>query len=323
MDTPGYSDPTVTPNATVNSGASVIPEASVISEAWHNWFAAQRQRIDAGISAHLNRLKAADPAHSPLLASVEYSLTLPSKRLRPVLVLECCRVCGGDESSAMPAALAVECVHTFSLVHDDLPAMDDDDLRRGQPTNHRVYGEAGAILAGDWLAAHAFELAAAIGVPSRAAEAVAVLAAATTDMIAGQAADIAGEGRDPDGALVEFVHHHKTARLIEASCRLGAIAADAPAAAAGALSAFGRHLGLAFQIVDDLLDRTGSTAALGKRAGKDEADRKQTYPAVVGVEASRSAAGCEIESALAALAEFGAAAENLRELARFVERRDH
>jgi len=285
------------------------------------WLERARHEVDAALSAHFTQLKSKITPHSRLLEAVEYSATLSGKRLRPVLALECCEACGGRRTAALPAALALELIHTFSLVHDDLPAMDDDDLRRGQPTNHKVFGEANAILAGDWLLAHAFELLA--GAPPAAASRLAwALSRATQDMILGQAADVAGETRGADDVLVQFIHLHKTARLFEAACAMGAIAADAKPAALAAVSEYGRRLGLAFQIVDDLLDRTATTHQLGKTAGKDQRGAKQTYPAAVGEAESRRRAQAEIDAAMAAVENAPVRAERLIALARFVIARD-
>ncbi len=290
---------------------------------WQAWFAEQGRRVNAEISKHLNVLKASAVPHSRLLDAVEYSLVGGGKRLRPVLTLETCRICGGAEAAAWPAALAIECIHTFSLIHDDLPAMDDDDLRRGKPTNHKVFGEALAVLAGDWLVAHAFELLTAETVAPRSAPAlVRTLAQASGDMIVGQAADIAGETRPTDPDLVRFIHRHKTARLLEGACRLGALAARASADEIEAVAEYGRRLGLAFQISDDLLDRTGTTEKLGKAVGKDADESKQTYPAAFGIEESRRRGRVEIEAAVAALERFGSEAEQLRGLATYVIARD-
>jgi geranylgeranyl diphosphate synthase type II len=287
-------------------------------EAWRAWYEGRRAAVDAAISAHLNCLKDTPGDAGALLEAIAYSWRLGGKRTRPVLVLECCRLCGGDEAAAWPAALAVEAIHTFSLIHDDLPAMDDDDLRRGQPTSHKVFGEARAILAGDWLVAHAFELLTNCGGPARVRAMVQCLASGTQAMALGQAADIAGQERLPEPDLVRQIHLNKTARLIETSCRLGALAADAGSEHIAALSEFGLRLGLAFQIQDDLLDRTSSTAALGKRAGKDESAAKQTYPAAFGLEASRRQAAAEVAAARAALVEFGPDGQRLVQLADFV-----
>lgn len=291
--------------------------------AWQEWFDARRQQVDAAISDHLKTLKNALASHSHLAQAVQYSMSQGGKRVRPVLVLETCRVCGGADEVAMPAAIAIECVHTFSLIHDDLPAMDDDDLRRGQPSSHKVFGEALAILAGDWLLAHAFNLLSSDRVDTRlSAVLTQTLAFGTEGMIAGQAADIQTQGLAPDGELVKFIHGHKTARLIEAACRMGACCARASDQQVEDLGRFGRHLGLAFQIVDDLLDCTGSTATLGKRVRKDTDVRKQTYPAAFGLERSRAQAEREIDTALTALEAYGCPADNLRGLARFVLARD-
>jgi geranylgeranyl diphosphate synthase type II len=294
-----------------------------VSAEWHDWFDNQRKHVDAGVSKHLNGLKSQLHPHSRLLESVEYSLAAAGKRLRPILVLETCRVCGGTEEGAWSAALAIECVHTFSLIHDDLPAMDDDDLRRGKPTSHKVFGEALAILAGDWLVAHAFDVLVSESVDAQvAAELVRALAEGSRDMIVGQGADIAGQQRPTDPELVRFIHRHKTARLVETSCRMGALCGRASADQLESMSEYGEHLGLAFQISDDLLDVTGTAAQLGKRVGKDAEELKQTYPAAFGIEESRRRARSEIEVAIAALEPFGTQADRLRELARFVIARD-
>jgi geranylgeranyl diphosphate synthase type II len=284
---------------------------------WQRWYAEQRAAVDAAISSHLNTLKLQNRPHPALRAALEYSLSLPGKRLRPILALECCRAAGADAQAALPAALAIECVHTFALIHDDLPAMDDDDLRRGLPTCHRVFGEARAILAGDWLLAHAFELLA-----DQPAAMLATLADGAADMISGQAADVEGEREAPSIELVRYIHEQKTARLIECACRLGGLAARADTKVLEAFGRFGRSLGLAFQIVDDLLDLTGSTEATGKRVGKDAGRSKQTYPGVLGAGQSRVLAEREAQQAVAALEPLGERAERLCGLAEYVLRRD-
>ena len=294
-----------------------------VSDDWRAWLDGQRRRVDTEISKHLNALKAGMHPHSPLLESVEYSLTDGGKRLRPLLVLESCRVCGGAEESAWPAALAIECIHTFSLIHDDLPAMDDDDLRRGRPTNHKVFGEAVAVLAGDWLVAHAFDLLSSEAVDPQVTSAlVQALAQGSGDMIVGQGADIAGQQQPTDPELVQFIHRHKTARLWEAACKLGALSARASADEIKAMTEYGCRLGLAFQISDDLLDRTGTTEELGKRAGKDADESKQTYPAAFGIAESHRRARAEIEAAVAAVERFGPNANRLRGLTWYVIGRD-
>ena len=289
---------------------------------WRLWYEALRTRIDAAISDRLKVLQSEIGSHSRLGQAVQYSLTLPGKRFRPILTLECCRICGGHEELAMPAAIAVECIHTFSLIHDDLPALDNDELRRGQPCSHKAFGEGQALLAGDWLAAYALRLP-IMEYPTELAAALSrTLAQAELDMIAGQAADVDGENRATDPELVEYIHRHKTARLIEAACRMGGLCAKASEEQLTALERFGRHLGLAFQITDDLLDVTGSCNAVGKHVGKDIAAAKQTYPATFGVEQSRVRARRETAAALEALEPFGPHAEHLGALAEYVVVRD-
>jgi geranylgeranyl diphosphate synthase type II len=264
-------------------------------------------------------------APARLMEAMRYSLEAGGKRLRPALVLLACRACGGNDATALPAAVAMECIHTFSLIHDDLPAMDNDDLRRGRPTNHRVFGEAVAILAGDGLLALAFEsLTHCPTTPATVVAMVRELADATgwQGMIGGQVEDILGERARPDAARVDRIHALKTARLIEASCRLGALAAGADESWLAALGRYGQALGMAFQVVDDLLDVTATTAALGKGAGKDETREKQTYPRVFGLEASRARARDLVQDAKAALDIFGDRAEPLLELADFVVQRE-
>ncbi len=266
---------------------------------------------------------------SRLGEAMRYSLLAGGKRLRPYLVVECGKVCGGTEADALPAAVAIECVHTFSLVHDDLPAMDDDDLRRGRPTCHKVYGDGPATLVGDALLTLAFELLTGEGIEPRVSKAwVRELADAVgwNGMIAGQADDIAiasGEISATGRETVHNIHALKTARLLEASCRLGAIAAGADDKRLEAVARFGHHLGLAFQITDDLLDVTSTAGAMGKDVAKDQAAGKLTYPAVVGVEGSRTAAAEVVQIALAALEVFGPDADELRGVAHFVVERDH
>ncbi len=278
-------------------------------------------------TVHLDALFAAGHAgRSNLGEAMRYSLMAGGKRLRPFLTVQCGAICGGTESDVMPAAVALECVHTFSLVHDDLPAMDDDDFRRGKPSCHKVYGEGLATLVGDALLALAFEVLTAPPTdPVVSAAWVRELADAVgwNGMMAGQADDLAAEGEAHTIETVHEIHALKTARLFEAGCRLGAVGARGDSRGVEAVGRYGHHLGRAFQIADDLLDRTGSAEALGKGVGKDRDAGKLTYPGVVGVEASRAAAADLVENAVAALAEFGPDADDLRRLARFVVERDH
>jgi len=288
-----------------------------------DWLARGRAEIEEALAAHLRELEIVMGPHSRLPAAVQYSVKVGGKRVRPILVLETCRVCGGRTETGLPAALAIELVHTFSLIHDDLPAMDDDDLRRGQPTNHKVFGEGMAVLAGDWLVTHAFSLLASDRCDRGIVPAlVQALADGTKWMIEGQGADIEGESRPTDPELVQYIDEHKTAALIETSCRLGALCAAAPAESVAALARYGRHLGLAFQIVDDILDATSTAEKMGKRVGKDAGAAKQTYPAAFGLEASKARAWQEVEAALRVLDSFGSRADRLRDLARFVVSRD-
>jgi geranylgeranyl pyrophosphate synthase len=256
-----------------------------------------------------------------LLAACRHATLGGGKRLRPLLTLEACAACGGREADAMPAAVAIEFIHCFSLVHDDLPALDNDRLRRGQPTVHVAFGEAMAILAGDALMSLAVEVAAAS--PRRGGEIVRELARATTRMIHGQVLDtLAGEGvAGTPAERLERIHRHKTGALIEASCRMGALAADAAPAWLAALGRYGAAIGLMFQVVDDLLDETQSSEHVGKAVGKDRDAGKLTYPSVHGLEASRRQVAELHASALDAIAPLGAAARPLAELAGFLSAR--
>ena len=285
-----------------------------LSARWARYVAAVEGELTAQLAA-----RRSEPAE--LGEAMAYAVMGPGKRVRPVLVLASCEMVGGGIAAARAPAAAIECVHAFSLVHDDLPSMDNDDLRRGRPTCHKAFGEAMALLAGDTLLVLAFELiVTGVQPPETAARMVAELAAATgyDGMAGGQADDVLGEGRPPDRQRVERIHRRKTARLIEAACRLGGLAGGAEGEDYEALGAFGRELGLAFQIADDLLDATGSAAVVGKQVGKDAASGKQTYPAVVGIEASRQLADEHIGQAVASLSRFGDRAEFLRDLACYV-----
>jgi len=259
-----------------------------------------------------------------LLDAIDYSLLAGGKRLRPTLILETCRACGGDPAtnrSARAAAAAMELIHTFTRVHDDLPAMDDDDLRRGRPTNHKVFGEAMAVLAGDAMTTIAFELIATEAEPAAAPRLIAELAGAAgpAGMIGGQVLDIDGEGKSLSLEQLQQIHRLKTGALLTASCRMGAIAAGECAEVA---ALFGRHLGLAFQIVDDILDVTSTPEQMGKATGKDSAKGKNTYPGLLGLEQSRQMADAELAAAIAAIEPLGPAADGLRALARFVVERN-
>jgi geranylgeranyl diphosphate synthase type II len=264
-------------------------------------------------------------AHAPprLMEAVEYSALAGGKRLRPALVLETFFACGGGAEpnrSALAAAGAVELIHTFSLVHDDLPAMDDDDLRRGRPTNHKVFGEAMAILAGDAMVAMAFEVLAADVEATLAPALVSELARATGPhgMIGGQVLDMQGEGQTLDLEQLRALHAAKTGALITASCRMGAVAAESGTELLGRVTEYGRALGLAFQIVDDLLDRTSTPEQLGKGTAKDAGRGKNTFPGLLGLEQSRAEARRQVSLAATAVAPLGTQSTGLRMLAEFV-----
>ncbi len=247
------------------------------------------------------------PRYAGLMEAMEYSLLAGGKRIRPVLVLEVCRMCGGQAEQALEFACGLEMVHTYSLIHDDLPAMDDDDLRRGRPTNHKVYGEATAILAGDGLLTEAFSaLAGAKLPPERIARAVACLAheAGALGMVGGQALDMAGEGRALTRGELEEVQSLKTGALIAAAARLGCIAAGGTQEQERAVERYARCLGRAFQIQDDILDVTSTDGELGKPVGSDLAREKATFVSVLGLEESRRLVRELSEQAKEALAPF-------------------
>lgn len=251
--------------------------------------------------------------------AMRYAVFAGGKRLRPILCLAAAEACGGKTSGALPAACAVECIHTYSLIHDDLPCMDDDDFRRGRPTTHKVFGEAVAVLAGDALATIAFEILGKTNETARhgAGEFFRELskAAGSLFLVGGQVADMGAEKRQATPAELLFIHRGKTAAMISVSLRLGAMSANATPAQVKALGRFGENLGLAFQIIDDILDITQTSEKLGKSAGKDAAAGKATYPAVFGLEKSRREAARLTKTALKALEPFGKNADFLRAIA--------
>lgn len=268
--------------------------------------------------------------------AMRYSLLSSGKRLRPILVMLASEAGGGTDEQAMPAACAVEMVHAYSLIHDDLPAMDDDDLRRGQPTCHKKYGEALAILAGDGLLTLAFEVLAEGYPPATAAVSCAELArgAGIGGMVGGQVLDLTADGKIDGGtrlesvADLEAIHRRKTGALFHASLRLGLLAAQGSRiggvdkALQAKLDTYGRAFGLAFQIADDLLDVEGSANVAGKRVGKDSARGKLTYPRLLGIAESRDRANRLVAEAVAAVAELGSAGESLASIVRYVMERD-
>lgn len=260
-----------------------------------------------------------------LAEAMRYSVFAGGKRLRPVLAVLVTEALGGRIENVLPAASALELVHTYSLIHDDLPAMDDDDLRRGRPTSHKVFGEATAILAGDALLTLAFEITAASPAEANPARLVTEIArgAGPAGMVAGQIADMDAEGKPPSVEAVEYIHLRKTAALIAAACRVGAAAAGAAEAGIKLAGEFGKTLGLVFQITDDILDETATTGELGKTAGKDRASGKLTYPRAVGVERSRERAKALAGQALKLLEELAPANTILPELVSYVVERTY
>jgi geranylgeranyl diphosphate synthase type II len=258
--------------------------------------------------------------------AMRYSLFAGGKRLRPALCLAAAEACGGDDEDALPLACAVECIHTYSLIHDDLPAMDNDDFRRGKPTNHKVFGEGIAILAGDALLTQAFGiLTQAKGWPRYSHQALVrelALATGSLQLIAGQVADLEAEGQKISAAQLKYIHERKTSALLCCSVRLGGMSANCPPAQLRALTDFGYNVGLAFQIIDDILDVTQTSEQLGKTAGKDTAAEKATYPSIVGLEKSRKVARELTQRAFDSLRIFSGKAEALEALARYLLERD-
>lgn len=286
----------------------------------------QCARIDAALDRFLPR--ETELPHS-IHKAMRYSIFAGGKRVRPILMLAACQAVGGDTERAIPAACAMEMIHTYSLIHDDLPAMDDDDLRRGNPTNHKVFGEAIAILAGDALLTEAFKLASdhRLTDGSEPSGLLAVIheiatCAGSYGMVGGQVVDMESEGRhDIDLATVQYIHTHKTGALIKASVVAGALLGGAAGHQLAAITRFGEAAGLAFQIADDILDIEGTTEEIGKDAGSDEARGKATYPAVMGLAAAKAEAQSMMDEALRALGIFGAEADPLREIARYIVQR--
>jgi geranylgeranyl diphosphate synthase type II len=258
--------------------------------------------------------------------SMVYSLSAGGKRVRPVLCLASYEACAGKAEDIVPQASAIELIHTYSLIHDDLPAMDNDDLRRGKPTNHKVFGEGMAILAGDGLLTDAFCLLAdrryrrPVVTDAAIARCVNELAyaAGSRGMVGGQAQDLLSENSDPDPITLAFIHEHKTAALISVSVRMGAILAGADDAKLDRLTSYGENIGLAFQVVDDILDVEGETEVIGKPRGSDEKKKKLTYPRIYGIEESRRKAKELIDTSVAALSVFDGKAEPLRAVARYL-----
>ena len=289
----------------------------------HEYMAMQQKTVDAALARWVP-LESTNP--ETIHRAMRYSLFAGGKRIRPLLVISSADAISDAPVGVESAACALEMIHTYSLIHDDLPALDNDDLRRGRPTCHKVFGEAMAILAGDSLLTLAFEVLAKLeGVSAECrielVRELAIASGTVGGMIGGQVNDIEGEGKHPTAELLESIHRAKTGALLRASVRMGAIYAGADAAQLAALTKFGEHIGLAFQIVDDILDVEESSEALGKTAGKDAAQHKITFPAVYGIEQSRKMAEDQRVAAHLALNRFDDRATRLRELADLVVKR--
>lgn len=289
-----------------------------------SYLIARQKEVDRGLDRFLPK-QSTPPA--TIHKAMRYSLFAGGKRLRPILCLAAAEVCGGKASAALLLACAIECIHTYSLVHDDLPSMDNDDLRRGRPTCHKVFGDGIAILAGDALLTIAFEIAAHAGNMKRydlreIFREIAV-AAGSQRLIAGQVADLEAEGRCISRDQLRYIHENKTAAILTTSVRLGAMSANATPKQLAAITKFGRALGLAFQVIDDILDVTQTTEKLGKSAGKDVAAKKATYPAVIGLEKSRAEARRLTSAAHSALKSLGDDAAILRALADYLLEREY
>jgi len=265
-----------------------------------------QKEIDRALDRYLPK---ATVKPATLHKAMRYSLFAGGKRLRPILCLAAAEACRGKIENALPLACALECIHTYSLVHDDLPSMDNDDLRRGRPTCHKVFGDGIAVLAGDGLLTMAFEIVSKAKAAPRYDMSILLgevaVAAGSQRLIAGQVADLEAEGRKVNRGQLRYIHENKTAAILTASVRLGAMSANAEPKKLLAITNFGRGLGLAFQVIDDILDVTQTSEMLGKSAGKDIAAKKATYPAVIGLEKSRAEARRLTREAHDALSIFG------------------
>jgi len=290
-----------------------------------SYLVARQKLIDRALDRYLPK---ANTKPVTLHKAMRYSLFAGGKRLRPILCVAAAEACRGKIENALPLACALECIHTYSLVHDDLPSMDNDDFRRGRPTCHRVFGDGIAILAGDALLTIAFEIVSK-ATPSRRYDMTALLreiavAAGSQQLIAGQVADLEAEGKRVKRQQLQFIHKNKTAAILKTSVRLGAMSANATTAELSAISRFGERLGLAFQIIDDILDVTQTSEVLGKSAGKDVAAKKATYPAVIGLQKSRAEARRLTRQAHDALSMFSSSdAEPLHVLANYLLEREY
>jgi geranylgeranyl diphosphate synthase type II len=308
------------PRATTSSQHRALKNVEI-----KTYLVSRQKLIERALDRYLPKANA-KPA--TLHRAMRYSLFAGGKRLRPILCLAAAEACGGKIGNALPLACAVECIHTYSLVHDDLPSMDDDDFRRGRPTCHKIFGDGIAILAGDALLTIAFEIVSNAKPTSRYDTSVLLreiaVAAGSQKLIAGQVADLEAEGKNVKRDQLQFIHENKTAAILKSSVRLGAMSANADARKLSAVTRFGQRLGLAFQIIDDILDVTQTSEILGKSAGKDVAAKKATYPAVIGLEKSRAEARLLTRQAHNALSVFRSRdAEPLHALANFLLEREY
>ena len=285
----------------------------------------RQRKIDRALNGYLPK---ANTKPVTLHKAMRYSLFAGGKRLRPILCLAAAEACHGSIDNALPLACSLECIHTYSLVHDDLPSMDNDDFRRGRPTCHKVFGEGIAVLAGDALLTIAFEIVSRAKASPRYDVSILLreiaVAAGSQKLIAGQVADLEAEGKNVKRDQLQFIHENKTAAILKSSVRLGAMSANADPKKLSAITRFGQRLGLAFQIIDDILDVTQTSEILGKSAGKDVAAKKATYPAVIGLEKSRAEARRLTRRAHNALSIFSNSdAEPLHALANYLLEREY
>lgn len=308
------------PRATTSSQHRALRNVNI-----KTYLVSRQKLIERALDHYLPKANA-KPA--TLHRAMRYSLFAGGKRLRPILCLAAAEACGGKIGNALPLACALECIHTYSLVHDDLPSMDDDDFRRGRPTCHKVFGDGIAILAGDALLTIAFEIVSNAKPAPRYDTSILLreiaVAAGSQKLIAGQVADLEAEGRNVKRDQLQFIHENKTAAILKSSVRLGGMSANADARKLSAVTRFGQRLGLAFQIIDDILDVTQTSEILGKSAGKDAAAKKATYPAVIGLEKSRAEARRLTRHAHNALSVFSNRdAEPLHALANYLLEREY
>jgi geranylgeranyl diphosphate synthase type II len=289
-----------------------------------SYLTARQKTIDRALDRFLPR-ENTKPA--TIHKAMRYSLFAGGKRLRPILCLAAAEACGGKIDNALPLACAMECIHTYSLVHDDLPSMDNDDFRRGRPTCHKVFGDGIAVLAGDALLTVAFEIVSRAKPTKRYDMSILLrevaVAAGSQKLIAGQVADLEAEGKQTNRTELRYIHENKTSAILTTTVRLGAMSANANPKQLAAITKFGRALGLAFQVIDDILDVTQTSEKLGKSAGKDIAAKKATYPAVIGLDASRAEAKRLTRQAHNALSIFGSKADTLHALANHLLEREY